>query len=228
VRFEDHLVTAVFKARLNRFLGVVQIDREQNLCFIPNPGRMEELLHPGTKVYLIKKSPENRKTQYDLVIVDHNGTLVSIDSRVPNRVIAEAIESNRLQEFHGMNIAEREHTFGDSRLDFLLRSGLGQLLLEVKSCTLVRDETGFFPDAPTARGRRHLRILMDGLAEGRAAVLFLIQRPDAECLRSNETTDPEFAETLREAARTGVEVYAYNSNVTLDGVFIKRKVPVLL
>lgn len=228
MRFEDSPVAAVFKARLNRFLGVVQIDGEQTLCFIPNPGRMDELLRPGAKVYLIEKSPENRKTQYDLAIVDHNGTLVSIDSRVPNMVIAEAIESNRLQEFHGMNIVEREHTFGDSRLDFLLRSGPGQLLLEVKSCTLVRNGTSFFPDAPTARGRRHLRTLMDGLAEGGAAILFLIQRPDTKCLRSNEATDPEFAETLREAARMGVEVYAYNSNVTLHGVSIKQKVPVLL
>lgn len=228
MRFEGSLLPATFRARPNRFLGVVEVDGKRTPCYIPNPGRMGELLYPGARTYLLERRSENRKTLYDLVLVDLDGTLVSIDSRVPNRVVADAIESDRIPEFIGLHIEKREYSSGDSRLDFLLRGGRGQLLLEVKSCTLVRDGTGLFPDAPTARGCKHLRNLVVGLAAERAAALFLIQRNDARRLRPNDATDPAFGQNLREAARRGVEVYAYNSTVTFDGVFINERVPVLL
>jgi sugar fermentation stimulation protein A len=85
-----------------------------------------------------------------------------------------------------------------------------------------------FPDAPTKRGSRHLRTLISSLAQGRASVAFVIQRDDASTLRPNEATDPVFAETIREAERKGVEVYAYSSNVTLEGITIKKRVQVNL
>jgi len=208
-------------------LGVAIIGNKPVHCFIPNPGRLRELIHPGAKVYLMGKSSVSRKTPYDLAVVEKGGTLVSIDSRVPNRVVAEAIEAGLIPELGGLSIMKRELVFSDSRLDFLLGRGPDRMLLEVKSCTLVEDGTGLFPDAPTSRGRRHLRALMSGLAHGRAAVLFLIQRPDAVCLRPNDATDPEFGRSLREAIHMGIEVFAYSSEVTLEGVFIKRGVPVL-
>ena len=228
MRFEGPLVPATFLDRPNRFLGVVQVDGSRAHCFIPNPGRMGELLYPGAKVYMIGRESESRKTSYDLVIVNLDGILVSIDSRVPNKVVAEAIEANQIPEFSGLRIERGEYTFRDSRLDFLLKGCWEQLLLEVKSCTLVRGGTAFFPDAPTARGSKHLKNLVGGLSMGRAAAFFLIQRPDASLLSPNDATDPEFGLNLRDAARRGVEVYAYNSKVTLEGVFINEEVPVLL
>jgi sugar fermentation stimulation protein A len=228
MRFPGSLVPATFLDRPNRFLGNVQINGRHVQCFIPNPGRMKEFLHSGARVYLLERSSEKRKTGYDLVIVDHEGRLVSIDSMMPNRIVAEAIEAGSIPEFRGLNIEKREYTWGDSRLDFLLRGETGQLLLEVKSCTLVRDGVGLFPDAPTARGSRHLMTLVSGLERGRAAAFFLIQRDDAGYLKPNEETDPEFAANLREAHHGGVEVYAYTSEVTLEGVFLKERVPVIV
>jgi len=190
--FGRELVPATFKARPNRFLGEVEIDGDRVLCFIPNPGRMEELLHPDANVYLLEKPSEHRKTGFDLVLVDLCGTLVSVDSRMPNKVVAEAIETRRMPVFRGLRIAKREPVFEDSRLDFRLVDAQTSMLLEVKSCTLVRDETGLFPDAPTERGRRHLRTLVRALEVGRAAMTFLIQRSDAVSLRPNEETDPRF------------------------------------
>jgi sugar fermentation stimulation protein A len=228
MRFPGPLVPATFLDRPNRFLGNVQINGRHVQCFIPNPGRMKELLHRGTKVYLLERISENRKTRYNLIIVDYKGRLVSIDSMMPNRIVAEAMEAGSIPEFRGLDVEKREYTCGESRLDFLLRGEAGQLLLEVKSCTLVRDGVGLFPDAPTARGSRHLMTLVDGLESGRAAAFFLIQRADAECLEPNEETDPKFAANLREAHIRGVEVYAYTSEVTLGGVFIGERVPVIL
>jgi len=228
MRFPGPLVPATFLDRPNRFLGNVQINGRHVQCFIPNPGRMKELLHHGAKVYLLERSSEKRKTGHDLVIVDHEGRLVSIDSMMPNRIVAEAIETGSIPEFHGLDVEKREYTCGDSRLDFLLRGETGQLLLEVKSCTLVRYGVGLFPDAPTARGSRHLMTLVGGLERGRAAAFFLIQRADAECLEPNEEADPKFAANLREAHIRGVEVYAYTSEVTLEGVFLRERVPVIV
>jgi sugar fermentation stimulation protein A len=228
MRFGGPLVPATFLARPNRFLGVVRVGSREALCFIPNPGRMGELLHPDAEVYLIERGSKARRTRYDLVVVDLGGTLVSVDSRVPNIVVSEAIEASGIPEFSGLSIERKELPFGDSRLDFQLRGDSGQVLLEVKSCTLVRSGTAIFPDAPTVRGTRHLRNLVDGLPMGRSAVFFLIQRPDAVSLRPNDLTDPVFGLNLREAFKKGVEVYAYNSEVTLEGVSIKQKVPMLL
>lgn len=228
MRFNEPLIPAEFISRPNRFLGKVRIGQDQTECFIPNPGRMGELLLPHARVYLTPRSPENRKTAYDLSLVDLNGTLISVDSRVPNRVASEAIEQDMIPEFSGLSVEKAEYTYNDSRLDFLLKGKGTQLLLEVKSCTLVRGGTALFPDAPTKRGSRHLRTLMGGLAHGRAAILFIIQRPDAESFRPNEATDPTFAETLREASNLGVEVYAYKTDVSIERITLTQSVQVML
>ena len=217
---------ATFKARHNRFLGEVEVDGGRALCYIPNPGRMDELLRIDVRVYLLERVSELRKTRYDLVIVDFGGVLVSVDSRAPNKVVAEAIDAGWLPEFHDLRIDKREPVFEDSRLDFHLTGGSASLMLEVKSCTLVDGRTGLFPDAPTERGRRHLHALVRALEIGRAAALFLIQREDADAFQPNRRTDSRFSEALREAAERGVEVYAYNSKVTLEGVSINKRVPV--
>ena len=228
MRFNEPLIPAEFISRPNRFLGIVRIDDHQTECFIPNPGRMGELLLPNARVYLTPRSPENRKTAYDLSQVDLNGTLISVDSRVPNRIASEAIEQAKIPEFSDLRVEKAEYTYNDSRLDFLLKGNGTQLLLEVKSCTLVQGGTALFPDAPTKRGSRHLRTLMGWLAQGRAAILFIIQRPDAENFRPNEATDPTFAETLREASNLGVEVYAYKTDVSIERIVLNQSVQVTL
>ena len=226
MRFSGRLVPAVFQSRPNRFLGVVFVDGVETLCFIPNPGRMKELLYRGARVYLIPVQSDTRKTQYNLTLVDHQGTLVSVDSSVPNKVVREAVDRGIIEPFKEFRVKKAEYTFGESRLDFLLESDSGKLLLEVKSCTLIRDGVALFPDAPTKRGSRHLRTLTRGLTQGRSAVFFLIQRSDANSFRPNMETDPDFAANLEEANRKGVEVYAYSSRVDFDGVFLGSRVPI--
>ena len=228
MRFTEPLIPAEFISRPNRFLGNVRIDGHQTQCLIPNPGRMKELLRPNVRVYLTPRGHENRKTAYDLSLVDLDGTLISVDSRIPNKLTSEAIEDGMISEFSGLSVEKTEYTYDDSRLDFLLKGDCTQLLLEVKSCTLVRGRTALFPDAPTKRGSRHLRTLMRGLAQGRAAILFIVQRPDAETFRPNEDTDPTFAETLREASNLGVEVYAYRTEVSIERIDLDQSVQVVL
>ncbi len=227
MHFSQPLIRAEFRERPNRFLGIVELRGSRTECFIPNPGRMGELLYPRATVYLSENAGPHRRTDYDLTLVDLNGNLVSIDSRVPNTIVEEAIELKTIEELKEFTVEKREFTHLDSRLDFYLKSKSTSLYLEVKSCTLVRERVALFPDAPTKRGSRHLKTLTRALNDGRGALIFVIQRTDAEELRPNGETDPEFAHNLNEAAEKGVEVYAYTSNVSLEGITLKYRIPVI-
>jgi sugar fermentation stimulation protein A len=228
LKFPRSLIPATFYERKNRFLGTINIDGKVEQCYIPNPGRMKELLFPGAQVHLLEKRAENRKTLYNLTLIESNESLICIDSMIPNKVVAEAIESSAIRDLIGMRIERIEYSYGDSRLDFLLIGDSAKLILEVKSCTLVRDGCGLFPDAPTKRGSRHLNTLIHGLEHGRSAIFFLIQRSDVHRMRANSETDPEFAKNLSKAYKKGVEVYAYRSQITLNEVILGEKVPVIL
>ena len=220
------LTPATFRTRTNRFLGLAEIDGCVEECFIPNPGRMKELLNLGVKVYLRRCESEVRKTRWDLALVDHKGILVSVDSRVPNTVIEESINAGLIPEFHSYRVDHCESHFGDSRFDLCLIKDTDTALVEVKSCTLVENGVALFPDAPTKRGTRHLHTLGEALHIGRSALIFLIQRGDATSLSPNQATNLAFANALRDAQFKGVEVYAYNSKVTLWDININRRVPV--
>ncbi len=226
MNFSGPLIPAKFVHRLNRFLGKVKIDDVSTLCYIPNPGRMKELLFRGSQIYLTKANTEKRKTQYNLSLVEQQGTLVSIDSAIPNKLLYKSINEGLIEPFKDLKIKEVEFTFEKSRLDFLLSSATEKLLLEVKSCTLVHDGVALFPDAPTKRGSKHLRTLIKGLEQNRSAILFLVQRNDAEIFSPNKITDPDFTENLEIAYEQGVEVYAYTSQVTTKGIFLQTRIPI--
>lgn len=215
MRFEGPLLPATSRARPNRFLGEAEMDGETIQCFIPNPGRMRELLYPDAKVCLLEKASGNRRTSYDLVLVKLGTTLVSIDSRVPNKIVEEAINAEALPEFRGLRIERSEPVFRESRLDFLLAWEPGRMFLEVKPCTLVEGRTALFPDAPTTRGTRHIQALISALKTCRSALFFLVQRSDTDLFSPNDETDHKFSMALREAVQRGVEVYAYNSRCLL-------------
>lgn len=228
MKYETKPLPASFIKRPNRFLGIVDLDGQIVECHIPNPGRMNELLYKGADVHVIRKQGSWRKTGYDLTLVEYDDIIVSIDSRMPNQLIREAIESNTLPEFKGYAVEKMEPRFDDSRFDLLLTNEDKQILVEAKSCTLVEDQIALFPDAPTKRGARHMRTLIKALEYGRSVVVFVIQRNDAREFRANVEMDPEFTESLKQALENGVEIYAYLSDVTLKGITLQRKIPVAL
>lgn len=227
MKHPDTPLPATLLERPNRFLGVVDLNGKKVHAFIPNPGRMHELMVPGTKVYVIPKEGDHRKTKYDLTLMEYNNTLVSIDSRLPNYMLKESINDG-LEEFKGFKVERAEPIFHDSRLDLKLTDGTNQILLEAKSCTLVEEGVALFPDAPTKRGARHMNTLIKALDHGRAAVCFIIQRNDAKEWRPNKKMDPEFTEALKRAVEAGVEAYAYICDVNLCNVSIKTRVPMCL
>jgi sugar fermentation stimulation protein A len=228
MKYQKRPIRAVFKKRPNKFLGVVEIKGKKTLCFIPNPGRMKELLIPGTIIYLLKKTGRYRKTDYDLILVKRNGDLISIDSRYPNKLFAEAIKDKKLEEFKEYVLGKKEPIFHDSRLDFLLTKKGKHLFIECKSCTLVENGTALFPDAPTKRGVKHMNTLVKALDQALSAVVFIVQRDDAKTFSPNSKMDTEFTKALRNANKMGVETFAYNCKIDLNNICIDKRIPVYL
>lgn len=221
------LVAGRFARRDNRFRVTVEVDGEPVAAHLPNSGRLTELLTPGRACWLEPFDSPRRKTDFDLKLVEYAGVLVSVDARLPNPLFAEALEESRLAPFQGWTGFEREVRLGESRLDFRLTAPTGAMWVEVKSVTLVEEGLARFPDAPTARGTRHVGELADVVREGgRTAIAFVVQRPDARSFAPHDEADPAFGTALREAAHAGVDVYAWTCMVSRRAIAIAGQIPV--
>ena len=211
-------VKGTFLDRPNRLIAHVLINGESETVHVKNTGRCRELLFPGAEVWLEKSENPSRKTAYDLIAMRKgSGLLVNIDSQAPNKVVGEWLET---QDFTKI---VSEYTYGNSRIDFYMEKGEGKYLLEVKGCTLEADGIGFFPDAPTERGVKHLRELARAAAEGyRAAVAFVIQMDGVTEVRPNTDTHPAFGAALQEAQEAGVEVLFLQCHVEPDTLTLSK------
>ncbi len=220
VRYHQPLVEAEFLVRENRFAAKVILDGGQERVHVPNTGRMRELLLPGAVVLLLGSDNPDRRTRYDLVLVETPDVSVSVDSRVPNAIISEALAAGAIPEFTDYDNVRPEYTWGGSRFDFLLESDDGKAVVEVKGCTLVKDDgLALFPDAPTERGARHVRELARATKEGfDTYVVVVVQRSDGRVFAPNDRTDRAFGDALREAQEAGVGVMALGTRVTREGV----------
>lgn len=231
MRIERPLLEATFIARENRFRARVRLAGEEVAAYVPNSGRLTELLSARRPVLLAEARAPNRVTDYDLLMVSLPHTLVSIDSRLPNYLLYEALQAGALPEFEDYTAVRWEVMHGDSRLDFLLEGERERrpCLIEVKSVTLVQEGIGYFPDAVTKRGSRHVRELRRASRDGkRAALVFVIQREDAQALAPHDESDPRFGEAVREVVSDGVEVYAHTCQISREEVVLRERVPVLL
>ncbi len=225
----DEFIEGRFIERPNRFLSLVRVDGREEYAHLPNPGRIRELLLPGTTVILRKEDSPNRKTGYTLIMVYKDGILVSLNTTLPNSLAAEAIEAGKIEGFRGYKIVRREVKYKNSRFDILLSKGGTLCFVEVKSVTLVKDGIAMFPDAPTLRGTRHIHHLMEAMNEGyEAAILFVVQREDANRFTTNDDTDPEFADALRQSQKYGVRMYAYNCRISIGEAEIYQPVDIIL
>ena len=220
------LVEGRFLRRENRFMATVAVSGAETAAHLPNSGRLRELLVAARTVWLAPRHGPRRKTGYDLTLVQYGSILVSVDARIPSTLFEEALADGSLG-WEAFSV-EREVKRGASRLDFRLSGPGGVCWVETKSVTLVEEGLARFPDAPTQRGQRHLQELIDAVKSGeRAAVVFIVQRPDARRFTPHRTADPGFAERLSQALETGVEVLAYNCRVSLNAIAIARRIPIV-
>ena len=212
----QNIIHGQFHSRPNRFIAKVWIDGELETVHVKNTGRCRELLLPGAEVILECCDQPTRKTKYDLIGVYKEGLgLVNIDSQAPNKVAKEWL----LQQDY--TCVRPEYTYGDSRIDFYMERGEERFLMEVKGCTLEVDGIGYFPDAPTERGIKHLHELCKAVDEGYHCMLaFVIQMEGIHEVRANAETHPAFGVALEEARQAGVEIVFLPCKIGEDSLTI--------
>lgn len=215
----ENTIHGKFIDRPNRFIANVEIDGKQEVVHVKNTGRCKELLLPGAEIVLQKSDNPDRKTKYDLIAVYKDKTgWVNIDSQAPNKVVLEWLKQ---QDY---TCIKPEYVYGDSRIDFYMEKGEEKYLMEVKGCTLEIDGIGYFPDAPTERGIKHLLELKKASEAGyHCYAAFVIQMEGIAEVRPNIVTHPEFAEALKSAEQSGVKILNLMCRVTDEDLEIKTE-----
>ncbi len=213
-----NIISGKFVNRPNRFIAEVEINGKTEVVHVKNTGRCKELLLPDAKVILEVSDNPERKTKCDLIAVYKESLgLVNIDSQAPNKVVYEWLKTQ------GYSYIKPEFTYGNSRFDFYMEKNGEKYLLEVKGCTLEIDGVGYFPDAPTERGVKHLKELIKAKKEGyKCMIAFVIQMEGINIVLPNGKTHPEFEKVFNEAKESGVDVLFLECKVTPDTLEIKN------
>jgi sugar fermentation stimulation protein A len=230
VRFLSPLVRGFLVRRSQRFLAEVRLENDRLVtAHCPNSGSMQGCNVPGREVMLSPTDNPKRKTRYTWELIHLPSTWVGVNTLSANRLVAEAASGKLIPELGPFDKLLREVQLGHSRIDFCLVRGGVSLFLEVKNVTLVEDGTALFPDAPTARGRKHLQTLMGAIDQGhRAAMFYVVQREDAQRFSPAAHVDPAYAQALRRAHRAGVNIIVYGARVSPKEIYLDAPLPVVL
>jgi len=220
LRTDADLLEGPLVERLNRFVLAVDLPEAgadgPREVYLPETGRLTTVLTDDATVVCEPVEDPDRRTDFTALAVHTGEVYVTVEAVRANALVAAAIERGLLPAFRGWAVRRREPPLPDGgRADLLLaptEAGPGgdtERYVEVKAVTHAEDGVAKFPDAPTERGRRHLRTLTALAEDGRrASVVLAAMRPDAEVVRPFREIDPEFADALAAAEAAGVDVRA--------------------
>ena len=192
---------------------------------------MKTCAEEGAPVWLSHTPNPHRKLAYTWELAKVRSSMVCVNTAWGNRVVGDALENHKLDEFKFYRDVQPEVRLpSQSRLDFLLIGNRRPCYLEVKMVTMsLESGIGAFPDSITKRGTRHLCELLKLANEGADAVLFfVVLRTRIHAMRPAAEIDPVYARTLREAQQGGVKLVAYNCRLGPTGVWLNRKIPIVL
>ncbi|WP_299004871.1 DNA/RNA nuclease SfsA [uncultured Shewanella sp.] len=228
MKFSPALESGTLIKRYKRFLADVRLqDGTEVTLHCPNTGSMKNCLFPKQTVWFSTSTNPKRKYSrtWELMQTPNNDT-IGINTGRANQVAEEAIKDGIITELLGYKSVKREVKYGNenSRIDLLLEAeGLPLCYIEVKSCTLMEDEQGYFPDSVTARGQKHLRELMEMVKAGhRAILLFVVQHSGIQSVKIAKHIDPDYADLLQQAKKAGVEVLAYRCQLNKDEIKLTK------
>jgi sugar fermentation stimulation protein A len=225
------LIPGILIKRYKRFLADVQLVETGKTvtAHCPNSGSMKGCAEPGSQVFLSENDNPKRKLKYTWELVRTSGTMIGINTQVPNKLVKQSIENNLIEELSGYDRIKAEiKTSEHTRLDLLLEKKDGEkCYVEIKNCTLVENHIAMFPDAVTTRGQKHLTELEGLVSQGHRGVIFyLIQRMDATSFQPADMIDKTYAEKLKRAARNGVEIITRDTIIDTEMIKIGKPIPV--
>lgn len=219
MQFDSPLIPATLISRYKRFLFDATLEDGTEITgSCPNTGSMRGLTTPGSRIWLSQHDTPTRKYRHMLELVEADGTVVGINTGMPNKLAEEAIGAGHIPSLVGYTTITREQKYGiNSRIDFLLSArGRPNAYVEVKNVHFMRQKgLAEFPDTATKRGTKHLEELGDAAQSGyRAVMLYLIQRDDCDRFRICADLDPVYFAAFQRAMTRGVEAYAIKCSVS--------------
>ncbi|MFC5585826.1 DNA/RNA nuclease SfsA [Nitratireductor kimnyeongensis] len=232
MEFSTPLIEARLIRRYKRFLAdVLLLDGTEITVSVPNTGSMLGLTSEGARVYLSRADDPKRKYRHRLEIVEADGTLVGINTGLPNKLAEEAIHAGLVSDLARYGRLKREQRYGErSRIDMLLEDPeRPHAYVEVKNVHFMR-EAGLaeFPDTVTERGTRHLHELVAMRKAGhRAIMIYLIQRGDCTRFRLCDDLDPAYAKAFALADKAGVEAYAIKCQISPEAIKPDRLIDIV-
>ena len=234
MKFSPALQSATLIQRYKRFLADVVTPAGVHLTLhCPNTGAMTGCATPGDTVWYSTSENLKRKYAHTWEITEtQQGAFICVNTQRANQLVKEAIATHIIPELTGYGSIKGEVKYGEegSRIDFMLQADdRPECYIEVKSVTLADRDNGYFPDAVTLRGQKHLRELMSVAATGkRAVLLFAVLHSAIERFSPARHIDPKYAQLLNEAQKQGVEILAYKAELSADNMTLKSTLPVVL
>jgi len=221
-------VTCAIERRLNRFVVQVRHRGKPRPAHINNTGRLLELLVEGREAACI---PWNRKTSFRLFAVREEAGWALLDTQFQMRAFERSVEKGWIGWLRGYRLVRRNPRLGEAVLDYLLRrkQGNGELYLETKSAVMRQGTYAAYPDCPTLRGQRHVRVLTEHAARGgKGAICFVAALPGVTAFQPSVAGDPVVTALIRESRDAGVEVRAVAMHFDGNGILLdSANLPVL-
>ena len=226
-----NFLTGKFIKRYKRFFVDVQLDSKKIVtAHCPNTGSMMGLLEKDNLVYLTEADDPNRKLKFTLEAIQSNGAMVGVNTHRANRIVEEAISNGKISELGNIVSFKREVKYGqNSRIDFLVQTKKEEIYVEVKNVTLFRNkDTAEFPDAPTARGTKHLLTLIDAIKKSyKTYLIFLVQIQNMKYFKIAKDIDEEYYKNYLIAKKAGVNFLAYRCDISSKKIFIDKKLKII-
>ena len=230
MEFTKSLIKGKLIKRYKRFFTDVKISKEIVTAHCPNTGSMKGLLDEGNEVYLLPNNDPKRKLKYGLEIIKSRKNLVGVNTHMANRIVEHGLKNNLVNELKNNEIIKPEVFFNkETRFDFLLEKKGQKIFVEVKNVTLFRNkDTAEFPDAPTARGTKHLLTLIDAIKKSyKTYLIFLVQIQNMKYFKIAKDIDEEYYKNYLIAKKAGVNFLAYRCNISSKRIFIDKKLKII-
>ncbi|MFT6632928.1 MAG: sugar fermentation stimulation protein A [Bacteriovoracaceae bacterium] len=232
MQFKSKLIKAKIHKRYKRFLSDIELENGDMVCaHVPNTGSMTTCWAPGWDVYITHSDDPKRKLKYTLELTHNGETFICVNTGMTNKIVKEALELGIVKELKEYSEIKPEKKIYDSRLDFYLTGdGLLDAYVEVKNVTLLGEKKkALFPDSVSTRGQKHLTDLIKIKKDGhRAVMLYVLNRTDVDSFQPAKDIDPKYAELVKEAKEAGVEILAYQCEISTEEIILKKKIKVNL
>ncbi|WP_068547792.1 DNA/RNA nuclease SfsA [Thalassotalea crassostreae] len=229
MKFKSVYQSATLIKRYKRFLADIELsDGTITTIHCPNTGAMTGCAQPGFKIwYSLSDNPKRKYPGTFELSQDFDGNMIGINTTRANQLVVEAISNGVINELIGYQTLKTEVKYGqeNSRIDVMLSDEEKiDCYVEVKSTTLLIDGCGYFPDAVTTRGQKHIRELMSLVKQNkRAVLLFCVQHSGINQVKVADFIDNKYAELLKEAIKNGVEILCYGCDIEATGIEITKK-----